>query len=83
MCIRPFFVCKKGVKLSPKWRKFVYWASKKAQNGPKWPKLCQNDPPKAPPTIVYLWPVQLYIIQGYLGHFGPEKGPKLAPKWLE
>ena len=27
--------------------------------------------------------MQLYIIWGYLGHFGPERGRKSAPKWYQ
>ena len=79
MCIWPFLSTKKG-EIVPIMANICLLG---LQIGQKWPKLSQNDPPKTPPTIVYLWPVQLYIIWGYLGHFGPEKGPKSAPKLLQ
>ena len=79
MCTRPFLWAKRD--------EFVSIMTKILLLGllidPKWPKLSQNGPQRPPPTTVYLWPVQLYIIWGYLGHLGLERGLKSAPKWFQ
>ena len=73
MCIRPFLSAKRGDIVSI----MAYILLLGLQIGPKWPKLSQNDPQKDPPTTVYLWPVQLYIIWRYFSHLGQEKSQNL------
>ena len=73
MCIRPFLSAKRGDIVSI----MAYILLLGLQIGPKWPKLSQNDPQKSPPTTVYLWPVQLYLIWRYFSHLGQEKSQNL------
>ena len=79
MCIRLFLAAKRGEIVPIIAKEKIIWPP----NGPKIALITPEWPPKAPPSTVCWWPVQQYIIWGYLGHFGQEKGVKSVLKWLQ